>query len=53
MSRNSKKSFGWTIVLVLLGIVALFAGLKSLILLVPIAVAIWYGNTPILRSGRN
>jgi uncharacterized membrane protein len=53
MSRNYKKSMVSTVVLILLGIVALFAGLKSLILLVPIAVAIWFGNTPMLRSGRN
>ena len=31
MSRNSKKSMGWTIVLILLGLVALFGGEKWLV----------------------
>ncbi|HUD64155.1 MAG TPA: hypothetical protein VMQ17_06250 [Candidatus Sulfotelmatobacter sp.] len=53
MSADSKKSMGWTIVLVLLGVVALVGGVKWLVLLVPAAMLIWYGAGPILRSGRN
>ena len=53
MSADSKKSMGWTIVLVLLGVVALVSGVKWLVLLIPAAMLIWYGAGPILRSGRN
>ncbi len=53
MSRNSKKSMGWMTVLILLGLVALFAGEKWLVLLIPAAVLVWYGVGPAVRSGRN
>jgi hypothetical protein len=53
MSADSKKSMGWTIVLVLLGVIALAGGVKWLVLLIPAAMLIWYGAAPILRSGRN
>jgi len=53
MSANSKKSMGWAVVLVLLGMVALYAGAKSLFVLVPAALLVWYGAKPILGSGRN
>jgi hypothetical protein len=53
MGADSKKSMGWTIVLVLLGIVALVGGVRWLVLLIPAAMLIWYGAGSILRSGRN
>ena len=53
MSMNSKKSMGWTIVLILLGLVALFAGEKWLVLLIPAAMFVWYSAGSILRTGRN
>jgi hypothetical protein len=53
MSVNSKQSVGWTLVLILLGVAALFAGAKWLVLLIPAATLIWYGVKPGLRSGRN
>jgi len=53
MSANSKKSMGWTIVLILFGLVALFGGVKSLVVLIPAAMMVWYGVGPALRSGRN
>jgi hypothetical protein len=53
MSRDSKKSVGWTTVLILLGLAALFAGQKWLVLLIPAAILVWYGAGPGLRSGRN
>ncbi len=53
MSVNSKKSMGWTSVLILLGLVALFAGAKWLVVLIPAAMMVWYGVGPTLRSGRN
>jgi len=53
MSMNSKKSMGWAAVLILLGCVALFGGVKWLVLLIPAAMMVWYGVGPALRSGRN
>ena len=53
MSAESKKSVGWTIVLMILGVASLYAGGKWLLVLVPAAVLVWYGARPGLRSGRN
>ena len=53
MSANSKKSMGWTIVLIFLGLVALFGGEKWLVLLIPAAVLVWYAARPMLGTGRN
>jgi hypothetical protein len=53
MSASSKKSVGWTLALMLLGVAAFFAGPKWLALLIPVATLIWYGVRPTLRSGRN
>ena len=39
--------------LVLLGVLVLVAGEKSLILLIPAAALVWYKAAPRLRSGRN
>ena len=51
MSTESKKSMGWTIVLILLGLVALYAGSNWLAILIPAALLVWYGARPMLRSG--
>jgi len=53
MSMESKKSIGITVLLMTLGVLAMYAGLKSLIVLVPAAMLIWYEAKPVLRSGRN
>jgi hypothetical protein len=53
MSAQSKKSLGWTLVLVLLGLTALFGGMKTLVLLLPAAWFVWHEARPITRSGRN
>jgi hypothetical protein len=53
MSVNSKKSMGWTAVLILLGLVALFGGEKWLVVLIPAAIFVWYGAGPIIRGSRN
>ncbi|MGC2450851.1 MAG: hypothetical protein WA477_24615 [Candidatus Sulfotelmatobacter sp.] len=53
MSLNSKKSIGWSVVLILLGVAAIYAGAKSLIVIIPVATLVWYGARPVLRSGRN
>ena len=52
MSKTAKKSMSSTIVLILLGVIALFAGMKSLIVLVPIAIAIWFSTgSGLTKSG--
>ena len=53
MSRNANKSMGWTSLLILFGLVALFGGEKWLVLLIPAAMVVWYGAGPMVRSGRN
>lgn len=53
MSANSKKSIGWSAVLLLLGIGALYGGSKWLALLIPAALLVWYGAGTRLRTGRN
>ncbi len=50
---NTKKSMGWTLILIFLGLIALFGGEKWLVLLIPAAMLVWYGARPTLRSGRN
>jgi hypothetical protein len=49
-----KKSWGWALVLVVLGWLALYAGPRGLALLVPAAILVWYRvaeSTP--RNRRN
>ena len=53
MSANSKKSMGWTVVLVLLGMAALIGGSKWLSLLIPAALLVWYAARPVTGTGRN
>jgi hypothetical protein len=53
MSANSKKSMVWTIVLILLGMAALYGGSKWLGLLIPAALLVWYSATPKFKTGRN
>jgi len=53
MSRDAKKSMGWAVILIALGIAALFAGVRSLVFLIPAAVLVWHSTRPIPRRGRN
>ena len=53
MSANSKKSMGWTIVPIILGMAALYGGSKWLSLLIPAALFVWFTAKPSLRTGRN
>jgi hypothetical protein len=50
MSADSKKSMGWTAILVVLGVAALYASAKWLAILVPAAVLVWYGAGSLLRA---
>ncbi len=42
MNTRSRKSFGWALVLVALGLLALYGGPRALALLVPLAILVWY-----------
>jgi hypothetical protein len=53
MSANTKKSVGATLGLILLGVVVLLTGAKSLVVMIPAAILVWYAASPSLRSGRN
>lgn len=53
MSANSKKSMGWMLVLILLGMAALYAGSTWLSLLIPAALLVWFTAKPGLGTGRN
>jgi Na+/H+ antiporter NhaC len=53
MSSKSRKSMAWTVVLILLGVAALFGGAKWLSLLIPAAMFVWFAAKPSLRTGRN
>ncbi len=50
---NSKRSIAAMIAFMLLGMLVLIAGQKSLLVVVPAAVLVWYGAAPKVRSGRN
>lgn len=47
------NSLSWMLLLIALGVIALLAGPKSLLILIPAAALIWYEATPILRGDRN
>jgi len=53
MSADSKKSTGGTVVLIILGVAALFGGARWLALLIPAALLVWYGAGSAWRTGRN
>ena len=53
MSADAKKSMGWTMLLITLGVTAFCAGPQWLAVLVPAALLVWYGAAPAVRGGRN
>ena len=53
MSRESRKSASWAIVLVLLGLLAFYGGTRWLLVLIPVVLMIWGIAGPAVRSGRN
>jgi hypothetical protein len=53
MSMQSKKSISLAVILMLFGVFAMYAGLRSLIVLVPAAMLIWHEARPQLGSGGN
>lgn len=53
MSMDAKKSVGWAVILIVMGMAALYGGSKWLALLIPAALLVWYAAKPTLRTGRN
>jgi hypothetical protein len=45
MSAESKKGYGSTIVMMILGFLAVYGGARWLVILVPAAVLVWYAAT--------
>jgi|HubBroStandDraft_3_1064219.scaffolds.fasta_scaffold555197_1 hypothetical protein len=52
-NTNSTKTMAWTAVLIVLGLLALIGGAKTLVLLLPAAAFVWHQARPIVYSGRN
>jgi hypothetical protein len=51
---TQKRSCGWALVLVVLGLLALYGGPRGLSLLVPAAIVVWYAVAePTARDRRN
>jgi hypothetical protein len=53
MNGNVKRSLAAALALILLGILVLLTGERSLIVLIPAAVLVWYTTAPKLRGSRN
>jgi hypothetical protein len=51
--NTHNNSLPWMLLLIALGVIALLAGPKSLLILIPAAVLICYEAAPILRGDRN
>lgn len=53
MNKDVQKSIAAALALILLGILVLLTGERSIIVLIPAAVLVWYGTAPKLRRSRN
>ena len=54
MSKESKKSMAWSAVLIMLGVLAFYSGIRFLLILVPVAILVYYGPAlPIFQTGRS
>ena len=53
MTTRSKNSLLRAILLILLGVLALYVGTPWLIVIIPVATLLWYEDLNIIRSGRN
>jgi hypothetical protein len=53
MSADLKKSTGASLILIFLGLSALFGGARWLALLIPAAILVWYGAGSAWHTGRN
>jgi hypothetical protein len=43
----------WAAALIVLGLLALVGGTKTLVLLLPAAAFVWYQSRPVVHNGRN
>jgi hypothetical protein len=54
MSADTKKGYGSTLLLMILGVLALYAGARWLLVLIPTAALVWYAATGAsFRTSRN
>ena len=53
MSANTKKSMAAMAALIILGVLVLLAGERSVVVLVPAAALVWHAVSPKLRTGPN
>ncbi len=54
MKTRSMRSSGWAIVLVILGLLAFYAGPRGLAVLIPAAILVWYaGLRPVTWDNRH
>jgi hypothetical protein len=54
MSADTKRGYGSTIILIILGVLALYARVQLLLLLIPAALLVWYAAArPALGRKRN
>jgi hypothetical protein len=53
MSADAKKNYGSTLVLLAMGLLALYGGAHWLVLLIPAAALVWYSAKPRRQSSRN
>jgi len=53
MKARWMRSLSMSGLLITLGIAALLGGTRSLVVLIPVAVLVWYSARPALHAGRN
>jgi len=53
MSAEAKKNYGFTLVLLALGVLALYGGATWLVILIPAAMLVWYAAGTVWRIRRN
>jgi hypothetical protein len=54
MSAEAKRGYGSTIILMILGVLALYSGARWLMLLIPVALLVWYAAGQVtFRRRRN
>jgi hypothetical protein len=54
ISADAKKSYGSTMVLMVLGLLALYGGARWLLALIPVALVVWYAaGGAMFRTNRN
>ena len=53
-NANLRKTMTWAAALIVLGLLALVGGMKTLVLLLPAAAFVWYqSHHPMVHNGRN